>query len=71
VADSFDSMTHDRPHRPALTTRQAMAELVRCSGTGYDTACIKALAQVTGTEDLLAGAPKEASAEDRVFQPAG
>jgi putative two-component system response regulator len=61
VADSFDSMTHDRPHRPALTTRQAMAELVRCSGTGYDTACIKALAAVTGTEELLSAGDSPSS----------
>ena len=53
VADSFDAMTHDRPHRRALTVRQSMGELIHCAGSGYDEACVKALAAVTNTEDLL------------------
>jgi HD-GYP domain-containing protein (c-di-GMP phosphodiesterase class II) len=64
VADSFDAMTHDRPHRPTLSTRQAVTELIRCAGNGYDEACIKALAAVMRVEDLLAPpAPVESATE--------
>ena len=43
VADAFDAMTHDRPHRSALTTLAALQELRRCSPAGYDPACVTAL----------------------------
>jgi HD-GYP domain-containing protein (c-di-GMP phosphodiesterase class II) len=36
VCDAFDAMTSDRPYRPAMTTEQAIAELIRCSGTQFD-----------------------------------
>ncbi len=57
VADSYDSMTHDRPHRPALSSRQAVAELIRCTPSGYDGRCVAVLAEITGTQDLLAKKP--------------
>ena len=44
VADAFDAMTHDRPHRRAMTAFQAMGELRRCTPAGYDPACVDALA---------------------------
>ncbi len=46
VADSYDAMTHDRPHRPAVTKSAAMDELRRCSPAGYDSRCVDALASV-------------------------
>ncbi len=46
VADSYDAMTHDRPHRGALSPLDAMAELRRCTPAGYDPACVEALAAV-------------------------
>jgi HD-GYP domain-containing protein (c-di-GMP phosphodiesterase class II) len=52
VADSFDAMTHDRPHRSAMTPADAMRELVRCSPEGYDTKCVQALADVVNLKDL-------------------
>ena len=36
VADSFDTMTTDRPYRKALSMGAAFAELERCSGTQFD-----------------------------------
>jgi PAS domain S-box-containing protein/putative nucleotidyltransferase with HDIG domain len=36
VADSFDSMTSDRPYRPAPPVEYAMSEIKRCSGTQFD-----------------------------------
>src|SRR5215217_9249073 len=36
AADSFDAMTSDRPYRPGLSVDDALAEIVRCSGTQFD-----------------------------------
>lgn len=46
VADTYDAMTHDRPHRPAVSRAAAMAELRRCCPAGYDPLCVDALASV-------------------------
>jgi putative nucleotidyltransferase with HDIG domain len=35
-ADTIDALTTDRPYRPARTTEQVRAELVRCRGTQFD-----------------------------------
>lgn len=53
VADSFDAMTHDRPHRAALTTPQAVSELIRCADVGYDRQCVIALAHAVHMEASL------------------
>lgn len=45
VADSFDAMTHDRPHRQAIPPVEAVAELHRCSPAGYDPLCVEALSE--------------------------
>ena len=44
VADSFDAMTHDRPHRNAISPVEAMQELRRCAPAGYDPKVVEALA---------------------------
>ena len=36
IADSFDAMTSDRPYRSALSTDEAVAEIVAGSGTQFD-----------------------------------
>lgn len=36
IADSFDSMTSDRPYRPAPSREYAISEITRCSGTQFD-----------------------------------
>ena len=46
VADSYDAMTHDRPHRSAVTSLSAVMELRRCTPDGYDARCVEALAEV-------------------------
>jgi len=46
VADSYDAITHDRPHREAMGAMAAMAELRRCTPAAYDTGCVEALAEV-------------------------
>ncbi|HJU37301.1 MAG TPA: diguanylate cyclase [Gaiellaceae bacterium] len=44
VADAYDAMTSDRAYRQAMAQRDALAELARCSGTQFDPAVVKALA---------------------------
>lgn len=36
VADSFDAMTSERSYRSGLSQEEAIAELMRCSGTQFD-----------------------------------
>ncbi len=54
VADAYDAMTHDRPHRGAMTPLQAVQELRRCTPAGYDKACVNALAEVVNVPTLEA-----------------
>jgi HD-GYP domain-containing protein (c-di-GMP phosphodiesterase class II) len=52
VADAFDAMTHDRPHRSAMSAQVAMNELLRCTPAGYDSDCVGALAEITNLAQL-------------------
>ena len=36
IIDSFDAMTSDRPYRKGMTHKEAIDELLRCSGTQFD-----------------------------------
>lgn len=36
IVDAFDAMTHDRPHRRAMTEAEALDEIQRCSATQFD-----------------------------------
>lgn len=36
VADAFDAMTSNRPYRNAMTSNEAIVELVKCKGTQFD-----------------------------------
>ena len=36
IADAYDSMTSDRPYRPAMSHEEAMQELQRCAGSQFD-----------------------------------
>jgi len=44
VADAYDAMTHDRPHRQAVSPMMALGELRRCAPAGFDPVCVEALA---------------------------
>lgn len=70
VADSYDAMTHDRPHRQAISPLEAMRELERCAPAGYDPTCVQALAAVmhlpsleAATESTPSPRPQAADAE--------
>lgn len=46
VADAFDAMTSRRPYRPAMETRLALAEVIRCTGSQFDTDAAAALVEL-------------------------
>ncbi|MBI4691243.1 MAG: HD domain-containing protein [Nitrospirae bacterium] len=48
VADSFDSMTADRPYRPSPGIEYAKLELRRCAGTQFDPNVVKAFLKILG-----------------------
>jgi putative nucleotidyltransferase with HDIG domain len=74
VADAFDAMTSDRPYRPARAPEQALAEILRNSGSQFDPSVVKAFLSVYQTrffrgdgkgdsEDRLGSALKKAILE--------
>ena len=54
VADAWDAMTSDRPHRPALATEAALAELRAGCGTHFDVRCAELLLEELGLADAPA-----------------
>jgi HD-GYP domain-containing protein (c-di-GMP phosphodiesterase class II) len=46
VADAYEGMTHDRPHRPALSPLEAVYELRRCTPDGFDLRCVEAVGEI-------------------------
>jgi PAS domain S-box-containing protein/putative nucleotidyltransferase with HDIG domain len=51
AADSFDSMTSDRPYRPAPGKDYAISELKRCAGIQFDSDVVKAFLNVLEIDD--------------------
>jgi putative nucleotidyltransferase with HDIG domain len=49
VVDTFDSMTSDRPYRRALTTLDALNEIMRCSGGQFDPRVVEAFLDIYET----------------------
>ena len=49
VVDTFDSMTSDRPYRKALSTLEAMNEIMRCSGSQFDPLVVEAFLDIYET----------------------
>ncbi len=47
VVDAYDAMTSDRPYRKAMHHRDAMQELVRCSGTQFDPQVVRSFIRLT------------------------
>jgi response regulator RpfG family c-di-GMP phosphodiesterase len=54
VADSFDAMTSDRPYRSSMPAKKAVDEIIRCSGTQFDPAVVKAFLKTPIVNSLKA-----------------
>jgi putative nucleotidyltransferase with HDIG domain len=46
VVDTFDSMTSDRPYRKALSTLDALNEILRCSNSQFDPIVVEAFLDI-------------------------
>jgi diguanylate cyclase (GGDEF)-like protein/putative nucleotidyltransferase with HDIG domain len=64
IADAFDAMTAPRPYRDALSYKEALRELKRCSGTQFDPKLVEyflPIALSTAPEELGVGEDHSAS----------
>jgi diguanylate cyclase (GGDEF)-like protein len=52
LCDSFSAMTQTRPYREAMTVDQARDEIVRCSGTQFDPAAVRAFCDVLDAAEV-------------------
>ncbi len=53
VADTFDAMTSDRPYRPKITAKEALAVMDEVAGTQLDAELVRAFTTIAdGTEKL-------------------
>ena len=46
IVDAYQSMTSNRPHRPAISKNEALAELKKCAGTQFDPSLVKKFIEV-------------------------
>ncbi len=53
VADAFDSLTHDQPHRRALTREQALEHMLNSDNATFDRNVVAALQRWLETEDAM------------------
>jgi putative two-component system response regulator len=60
VADVWDTLTHDRPYRPAWTVERALAEIHAGVGTHFDPRVVEAFASL----DLAAAEPAPVTAPE-------
>lgn len=52
VIDSFDVMTHDRSYKKAMTIKEGIAELQRCSGTQFDPEIVEIFIDVLTEKEI-------------------
>lgn len=50
VADAFDAMTSERPYKRALTIKEAIEELKRCSGTQFEPRIVDVMVSILEEE---------------------
>jgi putative two-component system response regulator len=53
VADAFDAMTSERPYRAAMSRKEAIDELKRCTGTQFDSPVVTAFFKTAIAEAVL------------------
>jgi putative two-component system response regulator len=55
IADVFDALTHERPYKEAWPLEDAVAEIVRSSGTQFDPRLVEAFTLLDHQQLLVAG----------------
>lgn len=55
VADAYDAMTTNRPYQTALDSREAIAELQRCSGVQFDKQVVLAFIKAYDNGEIATG----------------
>jgi len=53
VSDAFDAMTSERPYRSAMSRKEALAEVKRCTGTQFDPLVVTAFLKTAIAEVVL------------------
>jgi HD-GYP domain-containing protein (c-di-GMP phosphodiesterase class II) len=48
IADAYEAMTSGRPHRAAMTKKEALEELKKCSGTQFDPTLVNKFIKIAG-----------------------
>lgn len=50
IVDSFDVMTNERPYKKAISVKEAVEELKRCSGTQFDPKLVDVFVEIVNKE---------------------
>ncbi|MGC2424058.1 MAG: HD domain-containing phosphohydrolase [Nitrospirota bacterium] len=59
IADSFDTMTEDRPYRPSIGIDNAIQELKYCAGSQFDPELVEIFLEVCRTKGIPSGKKDE------------
>jgi diguanylate cyclase (GGDEF)-like protein len=70
VCDAFQAMTSERPYRPALSVREALDELRRCSGAQFDPNVVSVFTAIVGSTRGAVSAPADDLSEWAATVPA-
>ncbi len=62
IADSFDTMTEDRPYRPSIGVDNAIQELKYCAGSQFDPELVEVFLEVCRTKGITSPKKDEAIA---------
>jgi len=66
VADTYEALVSDRPYRSARSAEQAIAEVIRCSGSQFDPRVVDAFLAVAGAWKAGADVPIGAASAQAV-----
>jgi response regulator RpfG family c-di-GMP phosphodiesterase/signal transduction histidine kinase len=64
IADTYDSITSERPYRKASSHRYAVKEIIACSGTQFDPEVVQNFLEIAGTFAPDQDQDKEGHAKD-------
>lgn len=66
VADTYEALVSDRPYRSARSPDEAIAEVIRCSGSQFDPRVVDAFLTVAGAWKAAADLPAETTSAQAV-----